>query len=57
LLVAEATAKELGRISLADALEVTLLIARNDPRRQPRVAARWPRPLAVRASTSTSRWT
>jgi hypothetical protein len=36
---AEATAKELPR--LGDALELTLLIARRDPRRHPRVAARW----------------
>lgn len=39
--MAEATAKEIGRISLAEALELTLLIAREDPRRHPRVAARW----------------
>ena len=37
---AEATAKELPRLGLADALELTLLIARKDPRRHPRVAAR-----------------
>ena len=30
LLVAEATAKEIGRISLAEALELTLLIAQKD---------------------------
>jgi hypothetical protein len=41
LLVAEATAKEIGRLSLDEALELTLLIARKDPRRHPRVAARW----------------
>jgi hypothetical protein len=41
LLVAEATAKEIGRLSLAEALELTLLIAREDPPRHPRVAARW----------------
>jgi hypothetical protein len=41
LLVAEATARELGRISLGEALELTLLIARKEPRRLPRVAARW----------------
>jgi hypothetical protein len=41
LLVAEATARELLRISLTDALELTILIARKDPRRHPRVAARW----------------
>jgi hypothetical protein len=39
--IAEATAKELLRISLTDALELTILIARKDPRRHPRVAARW----------------
>jgi hypothetical protein len=36
----EMTAKELPRLGLADALELTLLIARKDPRRHPRVAAR-----------------
>jgi len=40
-MVAEATAKELGRVSLGEALELTLLIAQNDPRRHLRVAARW----------------
>jgi hypothetical protein len=38
---AEATAKELPRLGLVDALELTLLIARKDPRRHPRLAARW----------------
>ena len=32
LLVAEATAKEIGRLSLDEALELTLLIARRHPR-------------------------
>jgi hypothetical protein len=41
LLVAEATAKELPPLNLMDALDLTLLIARKDPRRHPRVAARW----------------
>jgi len=41
LLVAETTAREIGRLSLAEALELTMLIARKDPRRHPRVAARW----------------
>jgi hypothetical protein len=41
LTVAEATARELLRVSLTDALELTILIARWDPRRHPRVAARW----------------
>jgi hypothetical protein len=38
---AEAAAKELPRVSLVDALELTILIARKEPRRHPRVAARW----------------
>jgi hypothetical protein len=41
LMGAEATAKELPRLGLGDALELTLLIAREDARRHPRVAARW----------------
>jgi hypothetical protein len=41
LMGAEATAKQLPQLGLADALELTLLIARKDPRRHPRVAARW----------------
>jgi hypothetical protein len=36
-----AAAKELPPLTLADALELTILIARKDPRRHPRVAARW----------------
>ena len=35
------TAKELPRLGLADALELMILIAGTDPRRHPRVAARW----------------
>jgi hypothetical protein len=38
---AEATAKELPRLGLADALELTILIARKGPAPAPRVAARW----------------
>jgi hypothetical protein len=38
---AEATAKELPRLGLADALELTLRIARKEPRRHPPVTARW----------------
>ena len=34
-------ARELGRISLAEALELTILIARKESRRLPRVAVRW----------------
>jgi selenocysteine lyase/cysteine desulfurase len=37
----EVTAKEIGRINLGEALELTLLIARKEPHRHPRVAARW----------------
>jgi hypothetical protein len=47
LLVAEATARELPRISLAEALELTLLIARKDPRRHPRVHSRVPSRLGL----------
>jgi hypothetical protein len=41
LLVAEATAREVGHIDLLEALELTALIARRDPRgaRPPRVGA------------------
>jgi hypothetical protein len=41
LLVAEATARELPPLNLTDALELTQLIARKDPRWHPRVSARW----------------
>ena len=41
MLVAEATARELGRISLAEALELTILIAKKEPKRLPKVAVRW----------------
>jgi hypothetical protein len=34
-------ARELPQLSLEDALELTLLVARKDPRRHPRIAARW----------------
>ena len=39
--MAETTLRELGRPSLSDLLELTLLIAQKDPRRYPRVSARW----------------
>jgi len=42
LLVAETILRsEIPRPSLVDLLELTALIARKDPRRHPRVAARW----------------
>ena len=36
-----AAARELPQLSLEDALELTLLVARKDPCRHPRIAARW----------------
>jgi len=39
--MAVAAAKDLPPLSLADALELTVLVARKDSRRHPRVAARW----------------
>jgi hypothetical protein len=39
--VAKATAKEIDVSASTRMLELTLLIARKDPRRHPRVAARW----------------
>ena len=41
MIAAVAAARELPQLSLLDALELTMLIARKDPRRYPRVAARW----------------
>ena len=41
MLSALAAAKDLPQLDLLDALELTVLVARKDPRRYPRVAARW----------------
>jgi hypothetical protein len=41
VVAAVAAARELPQLSLLDALELTMLIARKDPSRHPRVAARW----------------
>ena len=41
MIAALAAARELPQLSLDDALELTLLVARKDPRRHPRVAVRW----------------
>ena len=41
LLFAEAAARELGQLSLADALEFLLLLAAKEPDRFDRAAARW----------------
>jgi hypothetical protein len=45
VVAALAAARELPQLSLLDALELTMLIARKDPSRYPRVAARWLRRL------------
>jgi hypothetical protein len=39
--MALAAPKDLPQLNLTDALEVTVLVARKDPGRHPRVAARW----------------
>ena len=39
--MAMAAAKDLPQLSLVDALELTMLVARKESRRHPRVAARW----------------
>jgi len=39
--MALAAARDLQQLSLADALELTVLVARKDPGRHPRIAARW----------------
>jgi hypothetical protein len=39
--MALAAARDLPKLSLADALELTILVARKDPGRHQRVAARW----------------
>jgi hypothetical protein len=41
LAIAETTLRELGQPTLSELLELTLLIAEKDPRRYPRVSARW----------------
>jgi hypothetical protein len=39
--MAVTAAKDLPQLSLGDALELTVLVARKDPRRHQRVASRW----------------
>jgi hypothetical protein len=43
--MAESTARELGRISLEEALALTALVAEQDPERRSRYAVRWLRRL------------
>jgi hypothetical protein len=53
LLVAETVLRELGRPTLGELLELTILIAQRDPRRHARVSARWLlRYLEVRADAT-----
>jgi hypothetical protein len=39
--LAEVTAREIGRVTIAEALELTALVARRQPERYGRFAARW----------------
>jgi hypothetical protein len=39
--LAEVTAREIGRVTIAEALELTALVAREQPPRYGRFAARW----------------
>jgi len=39
--LAEVTAREIGRVTIAEALELTALVARKQPERYSRFAARW----------------
>jgi hypothetical protein len=41
LVLAEVTAREIGRVTIAEALELTALVARKQPYRYGRFAARW----------------
>ena len=43
--MAEATARELGRISLGESLALTALVAEKEPERRSRFAVRWLRRL------------
>ena len=51
--VAEVTARELGRITLAEALELTALVAERDPDRGLRFCVRWLRRLLDEDETIT----
>jgi hypothetical protein len=54
LAIAETTLRELGRPTLCELLELTILIAEKDPRRYARVSARWLGPRASGDSTEAS---
>jgi hypothetical protein len=56
IVMAEATARELGRITLEEALALTALVAEKDPERRSRFAVRWLRRLLEdQASTEGAR--
>jgi hypothetical protein len=52
LVLAEVTAREIGRVTIAEALELTALVARKQPHRYGRFAARWAVPLSRRRQPS-----
>jgi hypothetical protein len=52
--MAEATVRELGRISLEEALALTALVAENEPERRSRFAVRWLRRLLEEAESLTT---
>jgi hypothetical protein len=51
--MAEATARELGRISLEEALALTALVAEKEPERRSRFAVRWLRRLLAEDESLT----
>ena len=53
LVTAEATARELGRISLEEALALTALVAEKEPERRSRFAVRWLRQRKPHGATLT----
>ena len=53
IVMAEATARELGRVSLEEALALTTLVAEKDPQRRSRFAVRWLRRLLDEDETLT----
>jgi hypothetical protein len=53
IVMAEATARELGRISLEEALALTALVAEKEPERRSRFAVRWLRRLLEEDETLT----
>ena len=53
VIAAETAARELGTLRLVDALELTALVAKKDPRRSRRIAARWLEQWLSEAETPT----